>query len=91
MSNVIEKNLNGNGVLKLSLNRPDVLNAMNADLIMGLLDGFNEAKADKKVRSIIITGNGRAFCSGADLVDGGWPKTRGLTGGEAGALSLIHI
>ena len=45
MSNVIEKNLNGNGVLKLSLNRPDVLNAMNADLIMGLLDGFNQAKA----------------------------------------------
>ena len=59
MSNAIEKNLNDNGVLKLSLNRPDVLNAMNADLIMGLLDGFNEAKADKKVRSIIITGNGR--------------------------------
>ena len=88
MSNAIEKNLNDNGVLKLSLNRPDVLNAMNADLIMGLLDGFNEAKADKKVRSIIITGNGRGFCSGADLVDGGWPKTRGLTGGEAGAITM---
>ena len=88
MSNAIEKNLNDNGVLKLSLNRPDVLNAMNADLVMGLLDGFNEAKADKKVRSIIITGNGRGFCSGADLVDGGWPKTRGLTGGEAGAITM---
>ena len=61
MSNAIEKNLNDNGVLKLSLNRPDVLNAMNADLIMGLLDGFNEAKADKKVRSIIITGNEEGF------------------------------
>ena len=37
MNNTIEKNLNDNGVLRLSLNRPDTLNAMNADLIMGLL------------------------------------------------------
>ena len=88
MNNTIEKNLNDNGVLKLSLNRPDTLNAMNADLIMGLLEGLNEAKADKKVRSIIITGNGRGFCSGADLVDGGWPKTRGLTPGEAGSVNM---
>lgn len=50
MNNTIEKNLNDNGVLRLSLNRPDTLNAMNADLIMGLLEGLNEAKADKKVR-----------------------------------------
>jgi len=88
MNNTIEKNLNDNGVLRLSLNRPDTLNAMNADLIMGLLEGLNEAKADKKVRSIIITGNGRGFCSGADLVDGGWPKTRGLTPGEAGSVNM---
>ena len=79
MNNVIEKFLNDDGVLKLSLNRPETLNAMNADLIMGLLECFNEAKADKKIRSIIITGNGRGFCSGADLIDGGWPKTKGLS------------
>ena len=64
-------------VLTLKLNRPEVLNAMNADLILGLLDCMNDAKSDKQVRAIIITGSGRGFCSGADLVDGGWPKTKG--------------
>ena len=82
MSNVIEKNLTEKGVLQLTLNRPEVLNAMNADLIMGLLDSFYEAKKDKKVRSIIITGSGRGFCAGADLVDGGWPSSEGLSSGE---------
>ena len=67
MNDAIQKELNNDGVLKLSLNRPEVLNAMNADLIMGLLDALYEAKSDKKVRSIIITGNGRGFCAGADL------------------------
>ena len=69
MNGAIEKNLNEKGVLTLKLNRPEVLNAMNADLIMGLLECMNDAKSNKKVRSIIITGNGRGFCSGADLVD----------------------
>jgi len=82
MSNAIEKNLNDKGVLQLTLNRPEVLNAMNADLIMGLLDNLYEAKANQKVRSIVITGNGRGFCAGADLVDGGWPSSEGLSSGE---------
>ena len=82
MSNAIEKNLSDKGVLQLTLNRPEVLNAMNADLIMGLLDNLYEAKANQKVRSIVITGNGRGFCAGADLVDGGWPSSEGLSSGE---------
>ena len=53
MNDAIQKELNNDGVLKLSLNRPEVLNAMNADLIMGLLDALYEAKSDKKVRSIV--------------------------------------
>ena len=83
MNGAIEKSLNDKGVLTLQLNRPEVLNAMNADLILGLLEHMNDAKSDKEVRSIIITGSGRGFCSGADLVDGGWPKTKGLSSGEA--------
>ena len=88
MNDAIQKELNNDGVLKLSLNRPEVLNAMNADLIMGLLDALYEAKSNKKVRSIIITGNGRGFCSGADLIEGGWPKTEGLSAGEAGSMNM---
>ena len=82
MSNAIEKNLSDKGVLQLTLNRPEVLNAMNADLIMGLLDNLYEAKANQKVRSIVIKGNGRGFCAGEDLVDGGWPSSEGLSSGE---------
>ena len=77
MNKAVLENLNEKGVLTLTLNRPDVLNAMNADLILGLLESINKAKSNKQVRSVIITGNGRGFCSGADLVDGGWPKTKG--------------
>ena len=83
MNKAILENLNEKGVLTLTLNRPDVLNAMNADLILGLLESINKAKSNKQVRSVIITGKGRGFCSGADLVDGGWPETRGLSSGEA--------
>ena len=59
MNGAIEKNLNSKGVLTLKLNRPEVLNAMNADLILGLPDCMNDAKSDKQVRAIIITGSGR--------------------------------
>ena len=52
MNNAIEKELSDSGVLELRLNRPDVLNAMNANLILGLLESLYEAKSDKKVRSI---------------------------------------
>ena len=48
MNGAIEKNLNEKGVLTLKLNRPEVLNAMNADLIMGLLECMNDAKSNKK-------------------------------------------
>ena len=56
MNGAIEKNLNEKGVLTLKLNRPQVLNAMNDELIMGLLECMNDAKSNKKVTSIIITG-----------------------------------
>ena len=88
MSEAILQELNSDGVLKLSLNRPEVLNAMNAELIMGLLDALNNAKGDKEVRSIMITGNGRGFCSGADLIKGGWPTTKGLSAGEAASVNM---
>ena len=58
MNEVIEKDLSKSGVLTLRLNRPEVLNAMNADLILGLLEAFNDAKVNKEVRSVLLTGNG---------------------------------
>lgn len=68
--NVLLKSLDA-GVLTLTLNRPEVLNAYNYPLHNALLAAFDEADANDEVRAIILTGTGRAFCAGADLTGGG--------------------
>jgi len=55
------------GVGLAVLNRPDVLNAFDDDLGFQLLDVVEKAAADAAVRCFVITGSGRAFCSGEDL------------------------
>lgn len=55
------------GVATLTMNRPQVLNALNGDLLAGLRDGLARAKADAAVRAVLLTGAGRGFCAGADL------------------------
>lgn len=54
------------GVRKISLNRPDVLNAMNPLLIADLAQAFEDANRDGESRAFILTGEGRAFCAGDD-------------------------
>jgi enoyl-CoA hydratase len=51
----------------ITLNRPERLNAINKDLLNGLIEKLEMAKRDKTVVSVILTGAGRAFCSGEDL------------------------
>lgn len=58
------------GVATLTLNRPEVLNALNDDLLTGLREGLSRAKADAYVRAVVLTGNGHGFCAGADLAAG---------------------
>ncbi len=58
------------GVATLTLNRPEVLNALNDDLLAALRDGLSRAKADAGVRAVLLTGAGRGFCAGADLAAG---------------------
>ena len=55
------------GVVRLSLNRPDKHNALNADLIALLTSTLQSLDQDASVRIIILTGEGVSFCSGADL------------------------
>lgn len=59
------------GILTLTLNRPEILNAFNRDMLHEMVDAFDRADADDDVRAIIVTGAGRAFCAGADLSSGG--------------------
>jgi 2-(1,2-epoxy-1,2-dihydrophenyl)acetyl-CoA isomerase len=63
------------GVLTLTLNRPEVLNAITPALLDEVTDALGEAASRRTVRAVIITGAGRGFCSGQDLraatADGG--------------------
>jgi enoyl-CoA hydratase/carnithine racemase len=59
------------GVLTITLNRPDRLNAWTATMGRELIETFDRADADDGVRAIIVTGAGRGFCAGADLAAGG--------------------
>jgi 2-(1,2-epoxy-1,2-dihydrophenyl)acetyl-CoA isomerase len=56
-----------NGVCTITLNRPEVLNALNEKLNYELRDAFTQAGQDEAIRVVVLTGAGRGFCSGADL------------------------
>lgn len=58
------------GVLLITLNRPDRLNAWTAQMGEELIAAFDEADRDDQVRAVVVTGAGRAFCAGADLSEG---------------------
>jgi len=88
MPEAIQTDLSEKGVFLISLNRPEVLNAMNKDLIMGLLDTMNNINDDPKVRAVVITGKGRGFCAGADLANGGWPNDKNNSPGQAAAVNM---
>lgn len=57
------------GVLTLTLNRPEALNSLNRSLMEHMRAALAKAAADESVRALIITGAGRGFCAGADLVE----------------------
>lgn len=65
--NFIEKNWNNSGILTLTLNRPEKLNALNEELLVELQSILTEAKADSSIKALLITGQGKAFCAGADI------------------------
>lgn len=56
-------------VLWLKLNRPQALNSLTLALVQGLSSEIKNAQNDPHVRVIVLTGEGRAFCAGADLKD----------------------
>lgn len=55
------------GVATVKLNRPELHNAFNDELIKELIECFNELKTNQKLRLVVLTGEGKSFCAGADL------------------------
>ena len=74
-------------ILTITLNRPEKLNAFNATMMNELIDAFDKADTDDNVRAIIVTGEGRAFCAGADLSSGGDTFDRDAKRGPARRLA----
>lgn len=65
--NLIEQDIDNNGILTLTLNRPEKLNALSTDVLSALNELFFQAKYNPKVKALLLTGNGKAFCAGADI------------------------
>jgi len=57
----------GSGIGRITLNRPEKRNALNAELIRALQETLRRSAEDQTVRVVVITGAGSDFCSGADL------------------------
>ena len=58
------------GILTITLNRPDKLNAFTGRMLSELLDAMDRSDRDDDVRAVVFTGAGRGFCAGADLSGG---------------------
>lgn len=69
------------GTLVLRLNRPDVLNALNLEMFETLVRQLVQAERDPSIRSVVLHGSGRAFCSGDDL------RGMGMIDGQEATLS----
>lgn len=57
------------GVARITLNRPERLNAFNVQMHSNLMDALNTADSDPTIRAVVLTGSGRGFCAGQDLGD----------------------
>lgn len=76
-------------VLKLTLNRPDRLNALGGNMRQELYAALQKAEGDKEVRVVVITGAGRAFCSGGDVKEMS-ERREGNGGGGGGELPPVR-
>lgn len=63
----IKTDLDEQGILTLTLNRPEKLNALNDEVLCALADIFSSASTNPQVKALMLTGAGKAFCAGADI------------------------
>jgi enoyl-CoA hydratase/carnithine racemase len=69
MAENFREEIDGDGVALITLDRPDRLNALTFAVYRELTDRFASMREDDSVHSVVITGEGRAFCSGGDVRD----------------------
>lgn len=64
---VMTSNLNKQGILRLTIHRPEKLNALNDEVLHSLENALADAKHSTTIKALMITGEGKAFCAGADI------------------------
>lgn len=55
------------GVIQIQINRPQAMNALNTQVLIAIADALNAAASDSAIRSVVLTGDARAFAAGADI------------------------
>ena len=86
------------GVLTLTLNRPEARNALNPEITSGLILALEQAQRDTAVRAVVLTGAGGAFCAGGDVKAMATPQMQSMNLAErqrllrqrADASRLLH-
>lgn len=66
-NNILQVSSLSSGIVQLHLNRPEQLNALNRDVLLRLQSILREIKHDKTVKAVLLSGEGKAFCAGADI------------------------
>lgn len=79
------------GILTLTLNRPEKRNALDASVIDGLAEAIARAELDADVRAVVIRGAGKDFCAGADLAELLASADRTVEENERSALALGEL
>ena len=67
MNDIVKLSSVDTGILHITLNRPQQLNALSHEVLLRLSRIFTEAKQDTSVKAILLSGEGKAFCAGADI------------------------
>ncbi|WP_250534622.1 enoyl-CoA hydratase/isomerase family protein [Caballeronia sp. AZ10_KS36] len=62
----------------LTMDRPAAMNSLNREMVTGLTEQLKAWRDDESVRVVVLTGNGRAFCAGADLIEAAAPPAEGV-------------
>ena len=84
---ILLRDLDDDGVLRLTLNAPEKRNALSEDMLTALGSAFAEAGTDPRVRVIVLAANGKAFCAGHDLKE----MTAGRAGEDRGRAYFTRV
>lgn len=80
MTDAVERREPAPGVVHLAMNRPERRNSLDDEMVTALSTALDEANDDQAVKVVVVSGNGRAFCAGGDIME--MYERKGIFGGS---------